>query len=372
MPAAADPPRVAHLVVPAEVDDPAAPSGGNVYDVELARGLAAAGWELHRHRVPAGGPAAARTGGLASCLAALPAGSVVLVDGLLTVGAEDVVVGEAPRLRIVPLLHLPRSLAGGGPGVVDDERRMLGAAAAVLTTSEWARRWLGERHPGLDTPVHAAAPGVHGSSLAPQSPAGRSLACVAAVVPAKGQDVLVRALARVRDLDWTCRLVGPLGRDPGFVGEVVRLVHEHDLDGRVRLTGAMPRAAVGAVLDASDLLVHPTLREVYGMVTTEALARGVPVMASDVGGVPEALGRAPSGAVPGLLVPPADPDALADALRSWLTDAPLRDRLRRAALERRDGLGGWAATAAAVADVLRETAPRPPVNRTTPAAVVSG
>jgi glycosyltransferase involved in cell wall biosynthesis len=88
------------------------------------------------------------------------------------------------------------------------------------------------------------------------------------------------------------------------------------------------------------------------MVVTEALARGVPVLAAGVGGVPEALGHGDDGTPPGLLVPPGDPAALAAALRAWLGDPGLRARLRRAARQRRAALQGWPATAAGVAGVL--------------------
>ena len=86
------------------------------------------------------------------------------------------------------------------------------------------------------------------------------------------------------------------------------------------------------------------------MVVTEALARGVPVLATDVGGVPEALGHG------GLLVPPGDPEAFGAALRRWLEDASLRERLRRAARERRATLPGWDDTASAVATALMAAA----------------
>jgi glycosyltransferase involved in cell wall biosynthesis len=71
-----------------------------------------------------------------------------------------------------------------------------------------------------------------------------------------------------------------------------------------------------------------------------------------VGGVPEALGHGAGGARPGLLVPPDDAAALGDALRAWLDDADLRDRLRRAARERRASLADWSSTTSAVAEVL--------------------
>ena len=92
------------------------------------------------------------------------------------------------------------------------------------------------------------------------------------------------------------------------------------------------------------------------MVVTEALARGLPVVAADVGGVPEAMGNGADGTRPGVLVPPDDPAALGDTLRAWLEDPGLRRRLRRAARERRESLADWSATTSAVADVLARAA----------------
>ena len=92
------------------------------------------------------------------------------------------------------------------------------------------------------------------------------------------------------------------------------------------------------------------------MVVTEALARGIPVLATAVTGLPEALGRAPDGSLPGMLVEPGDPAALAGALRRWLGEAGLRRRLRRSAGDRRTTLAGWADTAEHVSRVLRSVA----------------
>ena len=88
------------------------------------------------------------------------------------------------------------------------------------------------------------------------------------------------------------------------------------------------------------------------MVVTEALARGLPVIATDVGGLPEALGHGADGIRPGLLVPPEGPAELGAALRAWLGDAELRNRLRRAARERRESLPRWPKTTSVVAGVL--------------------
>jgi glycosyltransferase involved in cell wall biosynthesis len=88
------------------------------------------------------------------------------------------------------------------------------------------------------------------------------------------------------------------------------------------------------------------------MVVTEALARGLPVLASAVDGIPDTLGRAPDGNVPGILVPPGDAGALAAALGRWLTEPELRRELKAAARLRRDTLAGWDAAAERWADLL--------------------
>jgi glycosyltransferase involved in cell wall biosynthesis len=146
--------------------------------------------------------------------------------------------------------------------------------------------------------------------------------------------------------------VGSLDRDAAFADGVRRRARERGLTYRVRFAGPRTGPDLDRAYAAADLLVLASQAETYGMVVTEALARGVPVLAAEVGGVSEALGHATDGTRPGMLVPPGDPAALGEALRAWLGDAGLRGRLRRAARERRASLRGWPATASVVAGVL--------------------
>jgi glycosyltransferase involved in cell wall biosynthesis len=174
---------------------------------------------------------------------------------------------------------------------------------------------------------------------------------VGAVTSLKGQDLLLDALARLADHAWTCTIVGGLARDPAFVEHLRAAASDRLAPDRVVLTGPLTGDALAQQYRQADLLVHPSRLEAYGMVVAEALDAGLPVVATEVGGVAEALGTTWLG-VPGVLVRPDDPQALADALGGWLGDPRLRTRLRRAALTRRDTLPGWDATAARVAGVL--------------------
>lgn len=297
-----------HLVRPAGVDDPGRPSGGNVYDRRLADALGAV-----EH----------------TTTATVPDGALALVDGLLT--SADTV-AEARRLRLVVLVHLPREEPWEG--------ELLRAAAAVVTTSRWTRRRLVAAHDLDGARVFVAEPGVDAAPLAPGTPGGGRLLCVGAVSALKGHDVLAAALTRLADLDWTCRVVGSTAVEPVFAAA---------LAGSLDLTGPLDRPALAAAYAEADLVVVPSRVETYGMVVTEALARGLPVVASDVGGVHEALGRRG-----GVLVPAGDPRALADALRRWLTDPGHRARLRAGARARRPELRGWDYTVTLVGAALRQ------------------
>lgn len=346
--------RSVHVIVPEGIDDADAPSGGNVYDRRVCGGLPGAGWPVHELAV--GGawprPDAAARAALTRTLAALPDGAAVLVDGLVA-GVPDVVVPQAGRLALVVLVHLPLGdEAGAPPELAARERETLRAAAAVVVTSPWAARRIVVQHGLPADRVHVVAPGSDPAPLAPGTDGATRLLCVGSVTPTKGQDVLVDALGTIVDLPWRCDLVGPLHRDPAYAAAVRSAVRRHRLGGRLRLAGPLTGADMARAYAAADLLVLPSRVESFGMVVTEALARGVPVLAAATGGVPETIGCDPAGRVPAITVPPGDVAALAAALRRWLSEPMLRDDLRRAARERRRTLDGWEVTARCLAEVL--------------------
>jgi glycosyltransferase involved in cell wall biosynthesis len=331
-----------HVVVPDGIDDPTRPSGGNVYDRRLCEELTRSGWTVREHEI---------TATLTDVLAGLADGSLVLVDGLVAVAAPHAVLDERDRLTIIVLLHMPFGERDVEVRLL--EQTVLGAAVAVVTTSTWTRQWVLEHYAIRPDRIHVAEPGVDPADLVPGRDVGGNLLCVAAVTFDKGHDVLLEALAEVADRPWRLTCVGSLDRDREFVERVQRLAVQLGIDDRVTWTGALVGGELDKAYAAADVLVLASRAESWGMVVGEALARGIPVLATEVGGLPEALG--PSEELgPGLLVPAGDVSALADVLRRWLGYDALRHDMRTAARARRATLDGWPVTAERVARVLTE------------------
>lgn len=342
-----------HFVVPDGIDDPQRPSGGNVYDRRLAEELRRYGWTVHDHPVSGRWPTpdAADRDRFDALLDGLPDDALVLVDGLIASAAESLVT-TAGRLRIVVLLHMPEATE-------DIEVDVLGAAAGVITTSQWSRTRVISRN-GLPTErVWTAVPGVDPAPPAAGSPSGRNLLTVGPIVPAKGHDVLVAALAQCADLDWSCTLAGAVDLDRDFVTSLRGGAMRAGIGDRLVFAGPLPSPALDELRSHSDLMISTSRREAYGMAVAEGLAAGLPVIATDVGGHREAVGQAADGTLPGMLVPIDDADALAAALRAFLTDPDLRAGWRRSARVRSRDLPGWPDAAHTVAAVLQEISANP-------------
>lgn len=291
-------------------------------------------------------PDAPARAAVAAALARVSSGSLVLVDGLVASVVPEVLEPEAGRLGLV--VHVPR----------DEPREVaaLSVASPIVVTSQWTRRWLSDRYPLRGNRVYVVPPGVDAAEVAAGTPSGGRLLCVGGVTPLKDHDLLLDALATVDD---------PPGDASASVRWTSTWSSSHACDGWPRTGGS----AIGCASPARSRTTSSTARtqrrtplvlasraETYGMVVTEALARGLPVIAGEVGGVPEALGHAADGSRPGLLVPPGDPQTLGQALSCWLGDPRERQRLRAAARSRRQRLSDWAQTSRELSAVLSEVA----------------
>ncbi len=311
-----------HFVVPGSPDQR---TGGYLYDARIVEGLRRRGWAISVHSLGAGAPndgRHARTS-LDETLRRLPDGARVVIDGLAMSRSPDVVRAHKGRLTVLALVHLP---SADEPGLEPSrrahllklEREALAASAGVIVTSSFTAARVRDR--AIDpASIRTVPPGTDRAPPARGEPPGAppQLLCVASVTPGKGQHVLVRALTRLADVRWTCVCAGSLTRSPAYAERVQARVHDADLGERIVFPGELGQDAIEALYLASSIFVLPSFHESYGMALTEAMARGLPIVTTEAGAIPDTV---PPEA--GIFVPPGDDAALARALRQLLVDAP--------------------------------------------------
>jgi glycosyltransferase involved in cell wall biosynthesis len=339
----------ATLAVPGDLETP---TGGYEYARRLLAAAPEAGLTLTHLALPGGFPEPSEAAIRESFarLAATP--GPLLVDGLAH-GALPAAGLRPLGPRLAALHHHPLGLE---TGLAPDEaaRRLAAEAAAlaetrvVICTSRTTAATLAERLHVPPERITVALPGLDPAPKAPRRGDPPVLLGVGTISRRKGWDVLAEALAPLSDLPWRAEIAGAEDREPEATRALETRLAALGLTDRVRLLGALSREELDRRYAAADLFVLPSRYEGYGMVVAEALARGLPVVATTAGALPEAAGDAAE------LVPPDDPAALTAALRRLIESPAERDALAAKALGRR--FPTWTETAAAVADGLRPLA----------------
>lgn len=336
------------FVVPGDIDTP---TGGYGYDRRIAVGLRDLGWQVEIVLLPGTYPDAdANTLEAAgAALAALPDTALTLVDGLAYARLPQIVEHQSGRLRIAALVHHPLADEGDLPeptarAFEADEVAALEHAHAVICTSETTGRRLTGHYRVSPAKLHVAPPGTERKPLLTNKRRRNTLLCVASIVPRKGHDVLIEALTRLQDIDWSARFVGP-ARDDKWKSGLDRLIATHGLEDRVSFIG--PLTDLDSEYAQAGIFVLATRHEGYGMAYAEALAAGLPVVGCAVGAVPEVV---PSDA--GALVPPDDPAAFASALRRLLTDSNAYDEAAQGARRAAETLPRWEDSVTIIARAL--------------------
>ncbi|HEX2479102.1 MAG TPA: glycosyltransferase family 4 protein, partial [Geminicoccaceae bacterium] len=324
-----------HFVVPGPLDQR---TGGYIYDRRMVEGLRALGWAVRVHELAGRFPqadASARAAA-AAAIETIAAGDVPVIDGL----ALPAFVELPDRLPQpwVALIHHPLALETGltpveAQAFADLERVLLPRAARVAVTSPRTRQDLAA-YDLDDTRIAVVVPGTEPAPLARGSGGpGLALLCVASLTPRKAHAVLLQALHGLRDLDWHLTCVGSAERDPVCARSITAAIDRLGLRQRVSLIGEQPESDLAPFYDRADLFVLPSYHEGYGMVLAEALARGLPVVSTSAGAIPDTV---PEDA--GLLVPPGDARALAGALRQVIRGPELRAKLSAGARAARRNL----------------------------------
>jgi glycosyltransferase involved in cell wall biosynthesis len=255
--------------------------------------------------------------------------------------------------RIVALVHHPLHLE---TGLAEARRAELfaceGAALAradrVIATSAATAELLAADFAVPADRITVAEPGTEPKPRAGGTGRPIEILAVGALSPRKNYEALVATLEGLGDLDWHLTIAGALDRSPETARVLREAIAASGLGERITLRGQVDDRDLARLYGRADVFVSPSLFEGYGMALADAMAHGLPVVAS-MGGAPGAT--VPDGA--GLKVRPGDNAGFQNAIRRVISDPALRQSLADASWEAGQRLPRWRDTAARVAGVLR-------------------
>lgn len=339
--------------------DLATPTGGYAYDRRMIAELERLGWQIDVVDLGEGFPWPSNETRARAWLqlSDIPPGRTIVVDGL----AFGVLPEAALQLRVenplIALVHHPLALEAGlsiqqANILRTCERAALIAARLVIANSAETARHLTSDYGVAADRIVIACPGTDPAPIAQGSRDGIvRLISVGALVPRKGFDVLIAALATLAELPWQLTIVGDRGRDPQTAARLDDDISRLKLGDRVKVAGAVPAENLAELYANADVFVLASRFEGYGMAFSEAIVRGLPVIGTTAGAIPETV---PAEA--GLLVPPDDVPALAAALRRVIANPDERRRMAAAARAAASTLPTWRDSAKLFADALEAVA----------------
>ena len=351
-----DKPTRAAFVIPGDLG---LPTGGYGYDRRVLALLPAAGIDIRHVALPGSypTPSTADLAAGAAIMSALPRDTLLLIDGL-ALGAMPAAVVASIAQPIVALCHHPLALEAGLTAVSQahfraTETAALSLARHVVVTSAMTKQILVAEFGVAAGRVTIAEPGTDPALRAKQAEGGPAapvrLLAVGSIVPRKGYDVLVQALAGLQHLDWQLTIAGSDDRSPVTTLAVKAAIRDAGLGDRVTMIGAVATSELERLYAAADLFLMPSLFEGYGMAMAEAMARGLAVVCTTGGAAAETVPDAAA-----IKVAPGDAVAFRGAVACVLGDPVLRQRMADASWTAGQHLPRWADTARIIADVLQQ------------------
>jgi glycosyltransferase involved in cell wall biosynthesis len=336
--------------------DISTPTGGYRYDRRVVEELLALGWNMRHLALPGDFPAPSEASLFKTerLLGATPPSAIILFDGLALGALPAEILDRVPR-RYIALVHHPLALETGiskerAEVLARLEREALKRVSHAVVTSQPTADLLVQDFGIARERVTVAEPGTESASRAHGDKVVRLLG-VGSITPRKGFDTLVAALGEIIDLKWECRIAGSLDRDLAATDNLRRQIAQANLQDRAHLLGTLNDEALADEYDRATLFVLPSHFEGYGMAFTEAMARGLPIVACE--------GSAVTTTVPadiGVFVAPGDAKALAEKLR-WLLTHPDEIKKRSdASWKHAANLPRWKDTALKIAAVLKGAA----------------
>lgn len=318
------------------------PTGGYAYDRRIIEGLERLGWQIQLISLGDGYPFPnpAQIERARGALHNLTKGIPMVIDGLALGALPDLAAEIAKRHPLIALIHHPLAFEFGLSGaeitlLKQSETLALKQVVRIVANSPTTARDLNQHYGISPQIIEVILPGtdrIHCLEPRNQKKVDHldqvQLLSVGSIIPRKGFQYLIPALEPLSDLSWTLSIAGDASRNPAAYERLMMDIKRCHLVDRVKVLGVVSNEELENLYAKADIFVLASLFEGYGMVYAEAMAHGLPIIATTAGAIPDTV---PQEA--GLLVGPGDISALTIALKALIQDAPYRAQLSSGALQ---------------------------------------
>jgi glycosyltransferase involved in cell wall biosynthesis len=318
------------------------PTGGYAYDRRMIEGLERLGWQIQLISLGEGYPFidSNQRDYARSKLLNLAQGIPMVIDGLALGALPDLTPEISSRHPLIALIHHPLAFEYGlsDPEIKhlkQSETQALMHVLGVIANSPATARDLNQHYGINPERVHVVLPGTDPNRyLEPRTQRNVdddspiNLLSVGSIIPRKGFHDLIPALEPLIELPWTLSIAGDISRNAEAYERLIMDIKHFHLEDRIHVLGVVSNNELENLFAKADIFVLASLFEGYGMVYAEAMAHGLPIIATSGGAIPDTVPREA-----GLLVTPGDIPALTLALKKLITDSTYRTLLSTGAIQ---------------------------------------
>jgi glycosyltransferase involved in cell wall biosynthesis len=337
-------------------------TGGYIYDSRIVSELTALGWEVELLSLGSGFPFPDQDtiNQAEQLLCQVQGGKLIVIDGLALGAMSDSIAQAAVNHPIIALIHHPLAYESGLTAdqqikLQSSERLALSYVNHVIANSPLTAQTLMESFgvdgkkittviPGTNQP----SPPLHQVRNHFTSQNEFKWLSVGSIIPRKGFNVLIEALASLNEMSWSLSIVGDNTRDVKAYSDLLKKIASFHLQDRIHIHGVIDSMLLDSLYREADGFVLASLFEGYGMAYAEALSYALPVVGSSGGAISQTV---PESA--GILTPPGDVASLTAALKLVMSDPYRRKQLSLGAKEAAEKLPTWTESATVFADVIK-------------------
>ncbi len=349
-------PLIVNFIIPGDIN---LPTGGYRYDKRILQEWDTIGVDSNLISLEGDYPFPTKRS-MQNAIASIegfPPADISVVDGLAGGAMPEFMEALSKHTKVVALIHHPLCLENGltskeASHLRDTEQAGLEHVCGVVTTSKATTATVNTLF-GFDIDcIETVLPGVERGGLAPAHTTGPvRLLCIGSLIERKGHFFLIDALAGLKHLEWELDCFGMLDEHSDLYKTLMQKIADHKMQDRITFHGSVSDDEIEHAYSQSHIFVLPSLFEGYGMAYAEAIVRGLPVIGTTAGAIPDTVPQSC-----GILVEPENTIELQNAIETLLTDKDQLNQFRLGVQASANDFPTWESSAKKFKEILEHWA----------------